>query len=593
MKEIELAIRFSSNYSNEEIAASIGKIARENFAIKHPSTNKPQRISRRQLVSLLNKRHRNLNLADTVEVNELVRLSFEMNSSVVREAIVETIKENIGNDSVYNPKRIFPSNHVSQFSEKEKDGLIAKCNLLKSNATEIDSEESKAKIETTLVNTQKLEFKKEFLGIGNADSAKTYAKNVLSGYESMIGEYDKIKNINLDLINDFLILRNELKSERDDVVQLLIDLIGARAKQQYPELFDFTQIEWLDFENSWNKLNLSYNKINQQHQEFLNTVDVALNDFGNSISTQSRAAWNNISATSKKRDLNQGDLLNAGVQIAFAAGASAITGALNSRNKSKEVVALIQRDVEILKLEMCEDNELIIADIFRLGKIYSKLSHSILPNYSSFIKSNSELILSDLKPLYDNIMRNPTLNKAKQENNVMVKRQRFLGQKIIDFNNNIEYSKEEEIRLGKILAIKKEEYNIALSLKPDKPFVLVDLFTFGRATNIYLVTLQEWGTYCKPVIDDYQYLQGEKRGETIKRKVIKEAISECEEELSSINLKISSNSEIIMNEFNKHPNSKNEIVQLITVVKKIINASRNVLEIELEQELQEKAVVWN
>lgn len=593
MKEIELPIRFSSNYSNEEIAASIGRIAKENFAIKQPSPNKPQRITRRQLVNLLNKKHINLNLADSLEVKELVRLSFEMNSSITKQAIVETLKENIGNDSIYNPKRIYPANHASQFSEDEKDSLNAKCNLLISNATEIDSEESKNKIETNLVNTQSLVFKKEFLGIGNADSAKTYAKNVLSGYESMIGEYDKIKNINLDLINDFLVLRNELKCQRDDIVQLLIDLIGVRAKQQYPELFDFTQIEWLDFENSWKKLNLSYNKINQQHQEFLNTVDVALNDFGNSISSQSRVAWNNISATSKKRDLNQADLLNAGVQIAFAAGASAITGAINSRNKSKEVVALIQRDVEILKLEMCEDNELIIADIFRLGKIYSKLSHSILPNYSDFIKTNSEIILSELKPLYDNIMRNPTINKARQENNVMIKKQRFLDQKIIDFNKNLQYSAEEELRLGEILTIKKQDYDIALSLKPDKPFVLVDLFTFGRATNIYLATLKEWNTYCKPVVDDYRYLQEEKRGETIKRKVIKEAIFECEHELSSINLKINSNSEIIMNEFNKQPNSKNEIIQLITVVKKIINASRNVLEIELEQELQQRAVVWN
>ena len=591
MKEIELAIRFSSNYSNEEIAASIGKIARENFAIKHPSTNKPQRISRRQLVNLLNKKHINLNLTDSLEVNELVRLSFEMNSSIIKEAIVETIKENIGNDSVYNPKRIYPSNHVSQFSEDEKDSLTAKFNLVKANATNIDSEESKTKIETILVTTQKLEFKKEFLGIGNADSAKKYAKNVLSGYESMIGEYDKIKNINLDLINDFHILRNELKRERDDVVQLLIDLIGSRAKQQYPELFDFTQIEWLDFENSWNKLNLSYNKINQQHQEFLNTVDVALNNFGNSVSSEASVAWNNISSTSKKRDLNQGDLVKAGVQIAFAAGASAITGALNSRNKSKEVVAVIQRDVEILKLKMSEDNELIIADIFRLGKIYSKLSHSILPNYSDFIKSNSDLIVSDLKPLYDKLMQNPTIYKAKQENNRLIKRQRFLDQKIIDFNNNIEYSKEEEIRLGEILAIKKEEYDLALSLKPEKPFMLVDLFTLGRATNIFNATMQEWTNYCKPVVDDYQYLQNEKRRETIQRKLIKLSISECEEELDSINYRISSNSEIIMNEFNKHPNSKNEMVELITVVKKIINASRNVLEIEIEQELQQKAVV--
>ena len=590
MKENETSTRFSNNYTNEEIAISIGKIARENFAIKHPTTNKPKQISRRHLVSLLNEKHENLNLADTLEVNELVELSYEIHSSIVREAIVETIKENLGNDSVYNPKRIYPSNQVSQFSNKEKDGLTAKFNLLKSNATEINNEDSKTKIDRVLETTRELKFKKEFLGIGNADSAKKYARDVLSGYEMMIGEYDKIKNINLNLVNDFLILRNELKSEREDVLQLLIDLIGERAKQQFPDLFDF-QIEWVDFENLWKELALSYNQINEKHQEFLSVADAALDDFGNSISTESSTAWNNLSKTSKKRDLDKGDLIGAGVQVAFSAGASAIKGAINTRNKSKEVVAIIQRDVEILKLKMSEDNEIILTDIFRLGEIYSKISHSFLPNYSVFIQKNSDIIGSELRPLYDKIIQNPIIHKAKEENNTLIKRQRFLKQKILDFEKNIEYSKKEEIRLGEILEFKRNEYQIAQSLEPKKPFILIELFTLGRSTKIFESTMREWITFCKPVIDDYKYIRDQQDDEINKRNLITESIYECEKELSSLNQNIRSNSEIIMTEFNKDPISKEEMVKLITVIKKIINASREVLEVSLDQELHKKTVI--
>lgn len=318
MEEIEMPNSISNHYSNEDIAISIGEIARENLANKHPKTNKPNRISRRHLVSILNNKHKNLNLADTLEVNELIKFSFEISSSIIQEAIVETIKENLGNDSVYNPKRIYPSNRVFQFSEKEKKDLNTKIRLLKSNATEINSKDSQTQIEKILITTRGLIFKKEFLGIGNAESAKEYGLNVLSGYESMIEEYDKIKNINLNLINDFHILRNELKSQREDVAQLLVDLIGVRAKQQFPELFDFTQISWLDFEESWGKLNLSYSSINSQHKEFVETVDAALENFGNTISNESNKAWNSLSSNSKKRDLNQADLVGAGVQVAFA-----------------------------------------------------------------------------------------------------------------------------------------------------------------------------------------------------------------------------------------------------------------------------------
>lgn len=587
MREIINQTTFSNHYSNEEIAFSIGKIARENYSIKN-SGSKPHKISRRHLVGLLNEKHENLNLADTLEVNELVKLSYKINSSIVREAIVETIKENIGNDSVYNPKRLYPSNN-SLFSGNENGELSAKVNLLENNVAEVDSEQSKTKIDKTLIATQKLEFKKEFLGIGNADSAREYALNVLKGYESMIEEYDKIKNINLNLINDFLILRNELKAEREDVVQLLIDLLGGSAKKDYPHLFDFSQIEWMDFENSWRELNLSYNEINNTHQEFLNVIDAALEDFGNAISSESRAAWKKISRTSKRRELRQEDLVGAGVQIAFAAGASLIKGAIESRNKSKEVVAIIQRDVELIKNKMSQDNELIIADIFRLGKLYSRLSHSLLPNYQKFIRSNSQYIASHLKPIYEKILENPIIYETKHENIEHTKRQRFLLQKIIDFKNNKEYSIQEEKRLGEILEFQNYEYQIAQSLKPKKPNALIAVFTWGRAVKIFEGAMKEWTLYCKPVISDYEYLQHLKGDEINKRQEINENISGCERELDELTQRIKVNSELIRTEFNKNPVAQNELVKLMSVVMEISDSSKSVLEVEIEKELQKEA----
>lgn len=591
MEKVEPPNRLSNHYSNEDIAISIGEIVRENLANKDPKTNKPNRITRRHLVDLLNKKHENLNLADTIEVNEIVKYSYEMSSSLIQEAIVRTIEENLGNDSVYNPKRIYPSNQVFRFSEKEKDDLTNKILLLKANAAEINSDDSKVKIERTLVTTQDLKFKKEFLGIGNADSAKEYALNVLSGYELMIEEYDKIKNINLNLVNDFHILRNELKTQRDDVVQLLIDLLGVRAKQQFPELFDFSQISWSNFEESWEKLNLSYNKINDQHSEFVNTVDAALDDFGDAVSNESSKALKSLSAVSKKRNLSQADLIGAGAQVAFAAGAAAITAGIKTRNKSKETVAMIQREVEVIKNKMSEDKEQIVADIFRLGKLYSKLSDDLLPNYYHFIKSNSDRITSELRPWLDKIMQTPVILKAKTENNELFKRKRFLIQKNIDFNSNIKHSEEEEIRLGKILENKKEEYLIVLSLKPKNPFILIELFTFGRSSKIYHATMDEWTKYCKPVADDYEFLEGLQKDEIVKRESISEQISEVDNELISLDHQIASNSDKIKTEYEKSPFTKEELYNLVSVVKKLINASREVLEVKLDQDLQKKAVV--
>ena len=147
------------------------------------------------------------------------------------------------------------------------------------------------------------------------------------------------------------------------------------------------------------------------------------------------------------------------------------------------------------------------------------------------------------------------------------------------------------MRLGKILEIRKEEYNIALFLKPKKPIVLVNLFTFGRSSKIFDGTMKEWTAYCKPVVDDYQYLQGLQKNEFAIRKSISNNILEIENELTTINQQICLNSEIIMTEFKKSPDSETEIIKLITIVKKLINASREVLEVELDQDLQKKVVV--
>lgn len=589
MNNIEINNSFSRNYSNEEICISVGSIARQLYADK--IKNRPKTITRRFLVKELNEKYSDLNLADSLEINDLIRQSYEMGTDIDKEAIVATIKENIGNDSVYNPKRLYPSNSVSTFEKRNGLDLERNSEKLKLNSAAIDNEKAKNEIDIILKATQELKFKKGTLGIGNAENARKYGKNVLDGYESLISEYDKIRNINLDLVNDFEILRNELKYQREDVVQLLVDLFGDRAKQQYPELFDLSNIKWENFEDSWEKLSTHYTEINKNYQQFLEASDAAFNEFGNTISAETSDVFKGLKKTAKKRNLTQGDLVAGAAQVAVSAGISAVTGVIKSRNKSKEVVAIINRDVELLQKDMAEDRNRIVADIFRLGKIYSKLSDNLLPNFASFINKTNFQIETEFKPLYDSLMSNPIIFDAKNRNNELIERRRFLIQKNLDFKSNIQYSEIVEEELSQILNEKQYLYSVALSLMPKQPLIFWDIFTFGRASKIYNQSMEAWNKGCKPTIADYKFIQAERSCESEKREQISSEIDNCQLELENIKTSIAENSNIIKKEFEKSSDSEDQSRKLVKVVKDIINSSRSTIEITLDQELTQKTVI--
>jgi hypothetical protein len=579
-------------YSDEQISEEIAKIAYDIHKETSLSNLNYPTIRRRELVKQLNQRLEGLQLTDTLRVNKLVKQSYYSCSQSVQQAMVEMFKHNLGNDSIYNPKRIYPSNHVMTSKDQVVGSFDADLNILYENASRVNNESAKSLIEKNVVETQALIFKNNFLGINKLSNAKKYAKSVLSGYEAMIEEYEIIKDVNLNLINDFETLRNNLKEQREDVIQLIVDLFGDRAKVEHPELFDLGKIEWYDFENNWDKLSLAHDKLEDQYGDFLRVVDESLIKISNDISNQANSSWATLESTARKRDLNKNDLIGAGVSMAVTAGVSAISGAIKSNNKSKEVASTIINDAERLKAEMFDDQRLIIKDVIRLGKLYSKFSDSLLPSYQMYIRSNDNVIQNNFLPLYDRIIQNDVIKAAKNENNKFFGKRRQLQQQLRDFKKSIAYSEKRSVKLEELKKNLTPELALVEKLKPAKPWFIINLFTIARSENIYDDTLVYWNQYCKPVVDHYNHTLEELLNEEKTIVQLQQAIKDTTSSINQLTESIKLNSDIIKQEFAKNPWSIDNIKQLIEVVKDITNSSRMVLEIELDDELILKEQPW-
>ncbi len=574
----------SSTYSNEELADSIALIAQD-------LSGKNTFLKRRNLVAALNKKHQGLNLSDGLEINHLVKMSYDTSSSLIQKSIVTYLKENLGNDSIYDPEAIYPVHDALDFSDSYSIKFKLNYQIIENNTKKVNNDSSIQAVELAVDTTSKLEYKRaNFLGIGNADNAKEYAQNVLKGYEEMIIEYDKIKNINLDLIDDFEVLRNQLKEQREDVIQLILDLIGDRAKVQHPELFDFSSIDWTEFEDTWQKLEMHYEKIERNHQEFLNVVDFALESFGSTLSSSSKNSFNTLSKISKKRQLDKNDLIEEGAKIAFNAITNATSGIIKSRNKSKEVIALIKKDCEVIKKEMFEDKQKIVADIFRLGKLYSKLTDFLLPNYFSFINANNSLINSELAPIYNKVIANPEIKERRDQNNELIKQRRFLEQQIIDAGKRISFSDEQIATIKSIQNSMESTYDFCNNVKPKKPWIITNILSLGHSRNVYEEVLILWNKHCKPIVEEYNNLTLRVTEEQENIENIKLHIESYKSKIETLTNDIKLNSDTIKNCFDSMENGACLIKELLTVAKKIINASKRVLDVELDDSITQKAI---
>jgi hypothetical protein len=542
-------------------------------------------INRRMLVDYLNKELQ-VNLKEGLYIKGILKEAYLKSSysKSIQDAIVHNILDNDQKNSVFNPNRVQQRLEALDISEPKID--LNDFELIEQEVNDVQKVDGTSNIQTIQKKINILKPEEEFsiTGASKVDAIKKHAFRIKNEYKKIIQEHEKVKDINLNLVDDFDKTRNKLKLIREDLLSLLIDLFGDQIKSSEPELFDVSKINWESYEDSYDKLETYYSSINNNIKTF---KDVHQEEMGK-ISTAGKDEFNKF--LSKTSSLSNTGKLNKSNIKGAAAGAAAnflVKGGLSvikSRSEAKKTIAQTELDIEKLKEGMRDDVKLILNDILKLGKFYSELKDKLIPQLKLFSQKAINKLIDDISPLYEQIISNQEIKKLRDNNKLLMTEFRTIEAELIDKKGQVNFNDKIHQGLTNEIDFKKVENNFLLSLKPVKPNLFYKIISPKRSTNLYNETLIDWYTYCKPFVDDF---------ESIKKNIIQE------EELKEQNLTdidrltnrkvkiqevLKNNSEKIRTIFAEKGN-KSFLKDLLSHIKEFTVSSKGVLELNISKEL--------
>ncbi|SNR58409.1 hypothetical protein [Lutibacter flavus] len=545
-------------------------------------------LNRRGLVSYLNLKYDDLDLKEGLFIKNLLKDAYtnSLHSKTISDAIIYNFKENIGNDRIYNPDRIFINCSSLSFTDEYQMSFSNNVNLIEKSIHLIKDNNSVGVINNLLKSNEEIREDEVFsiTGSSKVDAAYKYGREIVSGYKKLIEEYEHIKDLNLNVISDFEFLRNELKLLREDLIQLLIDLFGDRIKQTNPDLFDFNSVEWLDFEDAWEKIDLYFLSLNKDLEIFDEAFNAQMKTLLNTgLSSGKKIFDNTLNTFEKSGAISKKDIKGKVSGAIVGLAIDATFSVLKSRSESKKTVAKIYRDIELIKEQMHNDSEKIISDILRLGGLYSKLKDKLIPSFKLFIDSISQIVITDIKPLYTEILTIGNVNELRDKNSKLLKEKRDIERELVDIKWNFRFIDEEKEKYVKLLSNSNFEYNYIFTIRPKKPSTLYSIISLGNGNKLYNEVEKEWKENCEPFVELYKSWEVALKDEDVLKKIAENDITLLEERKLKLEGLLKENSFKIFNQFSESNYSKDKLEALMKSVKIISDASKTVLSAELKK----------
>ena len=427
-------------------------------------------INRRMLVDHLNTVLQ-INLKEGLYIKKILKEAYLKSSysSSIQKAIVNNILDNNGKNSVFSPVRV--EQRVEALDIKDPQLDLNDFKLIEQETNTVKEIDGTFEIQAIQKNIEVLKPEKELSITGKfkVEAIKDHAFNIKKEYQKIIQIHEKVKDINLNLVDDFDKTRNKLKLMREDLLNLLIDLFGDKIKNSEPELFDLSKINWENFEDRYGKLDTYFSSINENVEIFKEAHQQHMS----AISQSGKNEFNNfLSKTSSLADAGKLDKSKLKGTAATAAVGFLVKGAMSvikSRSEAKKTIAQIEFDIENLKEGMRADVQLILDDILKLGRFYTELKDKLIPQLKLFSQEAVNKLIVDISPLYEQIISNQEIKELRDSNKLLMTEFRTIEAELIDKKEQINFNKFRHQKLTEVINFQKKEYNFLLSLTPVKP----------------------------------------------------------------------------------------------------------------------------
>lgn len=322
------------------------------------------------------------------------------------------------------------------------------------------------------------------VGTSGTMKVQQEASALFNNYNIMINNYEESKDSIIELIEDFLILRENVLAIYREYSQALIDVFGDSIKLVAPELFDFNQIKWLDTQGMLESVTLEYDKLATSCGVLVGEIG---DGFKNSLSTA--AKYSKVAKNGK-------------VALGLA-----VVGMLTHYVEAEQKTMMMKQELLKLKSKIKIDVTTVKGDMGRLMEIYKILTELYIPKAQVFYNSSREVFSNELRELITSIYNTPALQTLKAERDEVLREYNLLGIRILDQNRSIEYYKSNIQNLEQLIIDGKDEYDMILQIKPKKPTMLVNALSFGSKNKNYNRELYDWSIKGAPVVNAYEEAQ--------------------------------------------------------------------------------------
>lgn len=549
--------------------------------------------TRFELVEYLNEKIPNLNLNDSSFINNLVEEAYKRasNSKRVQNAIINNIKANFGNNSVYNPNRVRTEPISFSFIDNESIPDIVndivhinqRLDYLSESTGQTDEILEKAE---NLLELKPNLTKWSISGNTKVEQMVTFVKEINFQYRDIINIYLNVKNEGLDLISDFEYLRDKLKVIREDIVEHLVDLLGTSVKTSNPDLFDFSEIEWKDFEESWEKLDLHFDDVESQSNYFKMVNNEKINNIELSARNNFSRATKKSGKLLRKKNVKEeeiiGEFVGAGINFAI----DGIKNVMESRNFANETIAKLEQDLENLKSELREDKESILLDLLRIGELQIKLREKLVPSLSEFINKLIPFLKGEIKNQFEELYKAGNISELKNENSKIKLERRKIEFELNDIEDSYKVISSRINDAQEYIVATKNEIDMAISLKPKAPSNLINVFSFGISINRFKKLMRLWENLYSQDIKNFNDVIAYKNENEENLKKVSSTKLSLKERFVEIEDKLKENSELIRSQVNTDEKTKAVIKDLMLKIKDITQASKNILETEIDDTLK-------
>ncbi|MCR5312070.1 MAG: coiled-coil domain-containing protein 22 [Bacteroidaceae bacterium] len=402
------------------------------------------------------------------------------------------------------------------------------------------------------------------MGTTGVKQVREQAMRMYKYYSALIDAYGDVKAGVMTDVNDFVVIRTDVKNVFMKYALALEDIFGENIKVVAPELFDFNSIEWLNTEDMLKQMDLAFNKV-------ADACSVLMGEIADSFQASLTASLSDYKLAS--RNSKSVGLAMAGLaMVNHYIQAARKTGRL--KTELTKLSVYIRKDVTQIK-----------GDAGRLTVIHQLINNVFLPKARAFDRFSRKVLSEDLDRLLESYYSSQEAKALRLERESLLEECHTLEKEINDHEANIVLYRALIKDAESVLLSKKAMYDESISKKPVRPSFLYNIISFGVATKDYNRDVYEWNENCGPLVKEYENLQVETQLNREELTCHEEALKVKDSKIRELRSKCKDINIRIRNSVVSDDSLRMQILQHLSSIIGVLKVGKDIAQMRLDDEL--------